>query len=353
MSKNLYSPKISFRLLWLTIHILSLTGCSLFQSSPKETAQPVLPMLSANKPTSTVTLSPTNTAAPTPTFTPLPSPVPTFALKKLGTTELDIPYCSENGSVEVDLNARKMDVRYPASLGPWPALIYLHGGSWYQGDKSESAGWHFLTGAGFLVVSLNYRLADEQIRFPVMIEDVKCAVRYLRANAAHYHLDPERIAVMGWSAGGHLAALLGTADASAGWDVGGYLDQSSRVQAVVSIAGVSDLNLAMYPELASSVLFAFGVPGGTLSSELTKASPVTYISSDDPPFFIVHGTNDQVVNFNQSETLHARLLDAGVSSTFIEVKNAYHSLRGIDVSISRFDVKMLIYAFLVEQLGGE
>ena len=153
---------------------------------------------------------------------------------KLGTAERNVTYCTMN-----DL-PQKMDIYYPASGGPWPVIMYVHGGSWYQGDKAEGEGWRGLNEQGFLVVSVNYRLGDYQTKFPAMIEDVKCAVRYLRAHASDYNIDPDHIGAIGASAGGHLVALLGTADESAGWDVGKYLEQSSRVQAVISLAGIAD-----------------------------------------------------------------------------------------------------------------
>ncbi len=111
---------------------------------------------------------------------------------------------------------------------------------------------------GYLVVSVNYRLAAYNIKFPAMIQDVKCAVRYLRAHAGEYNLDPQRIGALGASAGGHLVALLGTSDKSAGWDVGEYLDQSSRVQAVVAEAVFSDFTQADAEQHQHGDLFCAG-----------------------------------------------------------------------------------------------
>jgi len=135
-----------------------------------------------------------------------------------------------------------MDVYFPDSGGPWPALVYVHGGSWMRGDKSEAMMFAGnMTSQGYLVVSINYRLYPPA-RFPAMIEDVKCAVRSLRAHAGEYNLDPDRIGAFGVSAGGHLVSLLGTSDQSDGWDVGEYLGQSSRVKAVIAMAPVTDLS---------------------------------------------------------------------------------------------------------------
>src|SRR5512140_2368186 len=183
--------------------------------------------ISAPRPTST--LQPTVTASPSRTSTPSPLP-----FQQYGETLRDVTYCTPGD------RPQKMDLYFPGAGGPWPVVAYVHGGGWRYGDKSEAgllaAG---MTARGYLVASINYRLYPAG-KFPDMIEDVKCAVRSLRAHAGQYNLDPARIAAVGISAGGHLVALLGTADKSAGWDVGEYLDQSSRVQAVVAMAAPTD-----------------------------------------------------------------------------------------------------------------
>jgi acetyl esterase/lipase len=245
---------------------------------------------------------------------------------------------------------QKMDVYYPASGGPWPAVVYVHGGSWTELDKAEGGAWAFLRDAGILVVSVNYRLADGEVMFPAMIEDVKCAVRHLRANAVRYNLNAEQIGVMGWSAGGHLAALAGTADASAGWETGEYLDQSSRVQAVVSLAGLSDLTRPMDEVISASIDYAFGAPGGVPSPELVTGSPIAYVTPDDPPFLIVHGTQDAVVSYDQSQALHAWLTAQGVPSTLVTVRDGDHHLRGETASPELSEVIELVKAFLLEEL---
>src|SRR5574341_1502314 len=226
-----------------------------------------------------------------PTATALPSPIPTPTFQKAGTVEQDVTYCTPNGVPQ------QMDVYYPAAGGPWPVLLYVHGGGWRAGDKAEGMAWQRMTGRGFLVASINYRLAANDIKFPAMIEDVKCVVRYLRAHARQYNLDVDHIGAVGVSAGGHLVDLLGLADASAGWDVGEYAEQSSRVQAVVTLAGVSDLTLnrGATGSAVAMICYAFDVTPGPLSSKLVAASPITYITPDDPPFLIIHGDRDDVV----------------------------------------------------------
>jgi acetyl esterase/lipase len=255
---------------------------------------------------------------------PTGSPVATvsFDASKVGTIERDVTYCTMEGT------ALKMDIYYLSSAAkPWPAVVYVHGGAWIQGSKTEGAGFDdqtALTSAGFLYVAIDYRLAP-QARFPAMIEDVKCAVRYLRANASRYNLDPDHIGALGGSAGGHLVSLLGLTDASAGWEVGEYLDQSSRVQAVVDYFGPSDLTHGDQPDGGTKpmalVVFGTNDPNSPL---LVAASPVTYITRDDPPFLIFHGDQDTTVPLAQSQTLYDRLRAAGIDATFVIVKNAGH-----------------------------
>jgi len=213
-----------------------------------------------------------------------------------------------------------MDVYFPVSGGPWPALVYVHGGSWMHGDKSEAALFaNRMVSQGYLVVSINYRLYPPG-RFPAMIEDVKCAIRSLRANAAQYNLDPDRIAAVGPSAGGHLVSLLGTSDASTGWDVGEYLDQSSRVQAVIAIAPVTDLT-QKFPDLDIEAMRQVGFK----EDNIVQASPVTHVTPDDPPFLLIHGDQDAVVPYEQSQLMYDRFVQMNVPAQLVIVKNAGHS----------------------------
>ena len=263
------------------------------------------------------------TPVPTPVPSPMPSPTP---FGNYGKSLIDVSYCSPDGLPQ------KMDIYFPKTGGPWPVFLYVHGGGWDKGDKAEGAGWNYLNNKGYLVVSVNYRLAAYNIKFPAMIEDVKCAVRYLRAHAMEYNLDPKRIGALGASAGGHLVALLGTSDQSAGWDVGEYPDQSSRVQAVVAEAVFSDFTKALPNSIAMAIYFALGELPGTTTPVLTAASPAAYVTPDDPPFLILHGEKDGYAPVEQAQTLDAKLKAAGVSSTLIIVKGGEHSLNSSDGS---------------------
>jgi acetyl esterase/lipase len=286
-------------------------------------------------------------ATPAATSTPASTPTAAFAPSKFGAADRDVVYCTMN-----DLS-QKMDVYYPKSGGPWPVFVYVHGGSWRELDKAEGEGWRYLNDHGFLVVSLNYRLASLDIKFPAMIEDIQCAIRYLRAHSAEYNLDPDHIGALGASAGGHLVALLGTADASAGWDVGEWLDQSSKVQAVITMSGLSDFTVPIEGGVSMAIYYAFGALAGTNLPLMAPASPVTYITPDDPPFLIIHGDQDGVVPVEQATILDSRLQAAGVSSTLIIVKNGGHDLKalpGKTAEPSQEEISKSILEFLEKNL---
>jgi acetyl esterase/lipase len=222
----------------------------------------------------------------------------------------------------------------PALHGPAPAAVYVHGGSWVSGDY-DTGGFIIdsigpaLADRGFVVVSLDYRLGPRE-HWPDQIEDVKCAIRYLRANAHRLHINPTQIGAWGQSAGGHLVALLGTAGPAAGWDVGPYDNESSAVQAVVDMAGPSDLltmgNQGDAVNVAESFISLLGgVPSGQVGADLKKASPVTYIAWDDPPFLILDSNNDEIVYPQQSEELAWDLGAAGVPHQLMTVLNGGHA----------------------------
>ena len=251
------------------------------------------------------------------------TPLPTDPAK-LGTTEYDVTYGNVSGV------ALKMDIHYPEVADkPVPAVIYVHGGGWVSGDKAEGAGARIIPEMvfrGYLEAAINYRLAPEY-KFPAQIEDVKCAVRYLRANAAAYGIDATRIGAFGGSAGGHLVALLGTSDPGSGLEGSrGYGDQSSRVQAVADLYGPADL-AAMFDAIRGVMLpLVFGTTD--LNSEIvSNASPVTHVTSDDPPFLILHGDKDILVPLSQSEVLYDRLVAAQVPVTMVVVQNGAHGFR--------------------------
>jgi acetyl esterase/lipase len=230
-----------------------------------------------------------------------------------------------------------LDLYLPANSGkPLPLLVWIHGGAWRSGAKDgDVIPMLPLATNGYAMASVEYRLSQEAI-FPAQIYDCKAAIRWLRANAAKYNLDPGRFAAMGASAGGHLAALVGASGGVAALegDVND-LKESSRVQAVVDWYGPADLLQIGIP--SSDIKHNEpGSPesqliGGALlehKDKAAQASPVTYVSKESPPFLIMHGDSDRSVPFNQSELLLAALKKAGVDATLIPEKGIGHGFSG-------------------------
>jgi acetyl esterase/lipase len=283
-------------------------------------------------------LSSCQSQTPQATLPPQATPTP-FGL--YGSSLIDKTYCTPEDSPQ------KMDIYFPASGGPWPVLVYVHGGSWMRGDKAEAAALgNSVTEQGYALVSINYRLYPT-VRFPAMIEDVKCAIRYLRANAAQFNINSNRIAAMGASAGGHLVALLGTSDPADGWDEGEYSDQSSRIQAAILLAPATDFSQEFSnDDIQTLVYVAFG------TNNIPAASPITHITSDDPPFLLIHGNRDPVIPFEQSQLMYDALQKAGVPSELVVVENADHSLTAPDGSATPTiaEINLLILDFLAKYL---
>jgi acetyl esterase/lipase len=243
----------------------------------------------------------------------------------------DVSYCTGGGKPLL------LDVFVPQSRNrtPTPAVLWIHGGGWEHGDKSASSMAKLLAEGGFVTASLGYRLSSES-PFPAAIEDCKCAIRFLRANASRYGIDSERIGVAGSSAGGHLAELVATAGSGAGLEGdGGWPGVSSRVQAAASYYGVSDLTQE-FP--ADTVPYITKFLGGAAKEEADlsrRASPITYIARGAPPLLLVHGENDVGVPFDQSVRMSEAYRAAGDSVDFIRVQNAGHDFEHVgDAPIS-------------------
>jgi acetyl esterase/lipase len=215
-----------------------------------------------------------------------------------------------------------------------PVVVYIYGGGWKAG--SRDAGLRPLTRLaqkGYFGASIEYRLSQEAT-FPAQIEDCKCAIRFLRAKAKEYGIDPERIGVWGPSAGGHLAALVGTSgDIKELEGSGGWAEHSSRVQAVVDWFGPTDFlkmgkNKIDHDAPGSPESQLIGGPIQDNQKKVARANPITYVSKDDPPFLIMHGDKDDLVPPSQSDLLHDALRKAGVESTLDVVKGQGHGFRG-------------------------
>jgi acetyl esterase/lipase len=196
----------------------------------------------------------------------------------------------------------RLDLYLPEkAAGALPLVVWIHGGGWTAGDKAPCP-LVWLVPKGYVVASINYRFLKHGDP-PAQIEDSKAAIRWLRANASKYHIDPTRVGVAGASAGGYLVALLGTAgDAKDLEGKGGNPDQSSRVQAVLDIFG----------------------PTRIRNGDAKRDNVLTYVRKDNPPFLIVHGDADKTVPLAASERLTEALKKAGVEVNLVVMKGAGH-----------------------------
>ena len=224
----------------------------------------------------------------------------------------------------------KLDLYLPDEAGgtrPRPIIIFLHGGGWKIGGKAEIEPYvPLITTAGYAVASVDYRLSDDA-RFPAQIFDCKTAVRWVRANAARYGLNPARIGVLGFSAGGHLAALLGTSEGVKTLEdrSEGSAEASSRVQAVCTVSGPVDLTIPTH-SLIGKVSIK-GLLGGTAQQKPDLAcsgNPALYATHDDAPTLLIYGDQDTLVLPVNAKILSEALRKVGVEASVITVKGGKH-----------------------------
>ena len=233
-----------------------------------------------------------------------------------------------------------LDLRVPDGRGPHPVIVYLHSGAWISGDRFGGPAVRQAT-RGYAVASIEYRLAPDHI-WPAQVEDAKAAVRWLRANAARFHLDPDRIGAFGTSSGGHIASVLGTSGgvpSLEGLELGNA-QFSSRVKVVVDLYGPTDLLRIEEDKLPCIPLdgnasymppsLLMGCPIQQCREWTQTASPMSYVTPDDPPFLIMHGMLDCLVPFKQSIALYDALQFAGVQSQLILIPKGDHGGRLFD-----------------------
>ena len=279
--------------------------------------------------------------------------------------EKDVTYGRTDG---VDL---KLDLAKPAAgNGPVPAIVCIHGGAWMSGSKSayEPIIRQFAD-AGYVAAAVEYRFAPKH-KWPAQVEDVKCAVRYLRAHAKELNIDPNKTGAIGDSAGGHLALLLGLMDPKDGLEGNGgnppvyrsviRAAMSSKVQAVVNIYGPVDLRTwHVLPEAEAAAAQAFGKSSEDMLADfigtsdrtaalMAQASPVTYVNAGDPPILTFHGTKDQIVPFDQAKALQAALEKAGVTQKLVPLEGGGHGLDPLQIAI----VSQQALAFFDSYLKG-
>jgi len=258
----------------------------------------------------------------------------------------DMPYTINN------IPSQSLDVYIPEGTGLMPCVVWIHGGAWLAGSKDGLAPEvENLLHQGYVIASINYRLSSEAI-FPAQIHDCKAAVRFLKENAAKFLIDTSKIAVAGSSAGGHLAALVGT---SAGVDTLedmslGYTRATSRVQAVINYYGPSDfLIMDNLPDSCKEPM-AHLVPdspeskllGCTITEcpdRVAFANPVTYITPDDPPFLILHGAIDCTVTPQSNILLAEELQNKSVPAELLIIPGVGHG--GPEFYSSEINIKVL------------
>jgi len=236
----------------------------------------------------------------------------------------DITYCT------MDSVPLMMDLYLPENSQGEPAqvLVYVHGGSFTSGDKRKGSGIvdiPAMTARGYAVAAVNYRLMPDY-PFPAEVRDAKCAVRFLRAHAQEYNLRAEKIGIWGGSAGGHLAAMAGLTNNEPQFQTAEYPGQSSTVDAVVEMFGPTDLSMPMDWLQRLLLRRAFGTddPDAAL---LREASPIQYVSGDEPPFLILHGEQDSAVPVAQAQVFYQKLIDSGVDAELVVVRNANHNFK--------------------------
>ncbi len=219
-----------------------------------------------------------------------------------------------------------LDIYQPAERAsqPRPAVVLIHGGSWTGYDKSTMVGMgNFLARSGFVAASVDYRLLHGSTdRWPAQLDDIQRSVRWLRANAAKYNIDADRIGAFGHSSGAQLAALLGMEDTRDNSDPA-LAKYSSRVQAVVNVSGPSDFLSNHDPDGDALLTSLFGGDFTRLPDVWRDASPVSHVDKSNAPFLIVHGTHDDMVAIAQAQELYDKLHTAGVPVTFVKIDDGH------------------------------
>jgi acetyl esterase/lipase len=266
----------------------------------------------------------------------------------------DIPYTDNLISEK-----QKLDLYIPNIDKPMPCLVWIHGGAWLSGSKDELAGEiDTLLYHGYVVASINYRLSSESI-FPAQIYDCKAAIRFLKEKGIKYKIDSTKIAVAGSSAGGHLAALIGTS-----YNVPlledknlGSKKASSKVQAVIDFYGPTDFLIMdelpegcqepmvhLDPKSPESLLLGCNIED--CPDKVKMANPITYVTKNDPPFLIFHGTSDCTVTPKSSILLEEKLIEKGIKVELHLLPNAGHGGKEFVSS----EVKTLVLNFLNKTL---
>lgn len=242
----------------------------------------------------------------------------------------DITYAQVDSWYDHCRRDLKLDLIYPEDMSDkrYPCIVWICGGGWMRMDKSAHLSYlSTLAHQGFVVCSVEYRTSNEGC-YPMQIEDVKAAIRYLRAHADRYRIDKEHFGAMGESAGGFLTCMAAL-DHDKVHDVGEYLEESSSIQAACPWYPPTNLSTFKYKDAeecaASMESLLLGYNTMRNIKEAYNSSPVSKVTKDAPPFLIIHGINDQTVPFEQSEELYDKLIENGCDADLIALEGADHA----------------------------
>jgi acetyl esterase/lipase len=245
--------------------------------------------------------------------------------------QLDVKYGQEENPLLLDLYSPK-GIQKPA-----PGLIFVHGGSWSRGSRKIYGYYcqHFAE-KGYVAATIDYRLSGERA-FPAAIQDTRCAIRWMRANAAKLHVDPNQIGVIGGSAGGHLALLAAYSDNDDPvlQGNGGNPRVDARVQAVIDLYGPVELKARKSAAKSAVLKFMGGQATEDAPALYAKASPINHVTKAAPPTLIFHGTVDELVPIAQSDRLAARLGECGVPYLYDRQEGWHHGMDAVDVVNAR------------------
>lgn len=237
---------------------------------------------------------------------------------------------------EVQERSLKLDIYHLKKIKKAkPVLVFIHGGAWKKGNKKDYR--RYLVDyamQGYVTITVQYSLSNEA-KFPAALNDVNCAIQWIKVNSEKYFIDPNKIAVIGGSAGGHLAMMLGYSQGSPKFE-NDCLDNkyNSSVQAIVNIYGPSDLTTE-YAQSQSSVEYFLGKKYIEDKDIYKDASPISYLSPDDPPTLIFHGTLDELVPISQSDSLKNRLDRIGITAEYHRLEGWPHTM-DLNVEVNEY-----------------